>query len=177
MKKPVGAAEVVLAPGEVSFATRPTRLRTLLGSCVAITFWHPLRHIGGMCHFMLPGRIRRGQPLDGKYADEALEMLIRHARINDTLPEDYQVKLFGGGEMFPCHRHDLHAHDVANLNIRAALTLAEQHRLHLMAQDMGSTGYRNIIFDLWNGNVWVRHTPTGTIDNDANQKNQRTAGR
>ena len=54
MKKPANAAEVVLAPGQVSFATCPTRLRTLLGSCVAFTFWHPQRRIGGMCHFMLP---------------------------------------------------------------------------------------------------------------------------
>ena len=101
MKKPVGTAEVVLAPGQVSFATRPTRLRTLLGSCVAITFWHPQRLIGGMCHFMLPGRLRHHQPLDGRYADEALELLLRHAEVNGTHARDYQVKLFGGGKMFP----------------------------------------------------------------------------
>jgi len=163
MKKPADAAEMMLAPGQVTFHTRPARLRTLLGSCVAITFWHPQWCIGGMCHFMLPGRIRKGEPLDGKYGDEALELLLHHARVNATRPEDYQVKLFGGGEMFPNPQHNLRLHDVANLNIRAALALAEQHHLHLTAQDMGSTGYRNIMFDLWNGNVWVRHQPMGTI--------------
>ncbi|MBN2994127.1 chemotaxis protein CheD, partial [Pseudomonas cedrina subsp. fulgida] len=119
MKKPLGEAEVVLAPGQVSFATRPTRLRTLLGSCVAFTFWHPQRLFGGMCHFMLPARLRGNQPLDGKYADEALELLLRHARANGTRKQDYQVKVFGGGQMFPAQQHHLQAQNVANLNIRA----------------------------------------------------------
>jgi len=163
MKKPVDVSEVVLAPGEVSFATRPTRLRTLLGSCVAFTFWHPQRRIGSMCHFMLPARLRRDHALDGRYGDEAVELLFRHARANGTTPQDYQVKLFGGGEMFPEQRGNLPAQDVASLNVRAALALAERHRLCLTAQDMGSTGYRTIVFDLWNGNVWVRHQPMGTL--------------
>ena len=47
----------------------------------------------------------------------------------------------------------------------------------LTAQDMGSTGHRTIMFDLWNGNVWVRHQPMGTLQHDAYQKNQRSAGR
>lgn len=177
MKKPVGVAEEVLAPGQVSFATRPTRLRTLLGSCVAITFWHPQRLIGGMCHFMLPARSRKGQPLDGRYGDEALELLLRHVHVNGTQPQDYQIKLFGGGEMFPEQQRHLPAQDVASLNIRAARALAERHHLHLTAQDMGGTGYRDIVFDLWNGNVWVRHQPMGILEKDAYQKNQRAAGR
>ncbi|WP_439850545.1 chemoreceptor glutamine deamidase CheD [Pseudomonas syringae] len=177
MNTPVGVSEIVLAPGDVVFETRPARLRTLLGSCVAITFWHPYRHIGGMCHFMLPGRIRKHQPLDGKYADEAMEILIRHALANGTLPAEYQVKLFGGGEMFPTQRLDPHMHNVADRNIHAALALAGQHHLQLTAQDLGSTGHRNIIFDLWDGNVWVRHQPMEAMEKDAKQKNQRTAGR
>ncbi|MBJ9975156.1 chemoreceptor glutamine deamidase CheD [Pseudomonas sp. S75] len=177
MKKSLIAPELVLAPGQVSFATRPLRLRTLLGSCVALTLWHPQRLIGGMCHFMLPARTRRDQSLDGKYADEALELLLRHARAHGTRARDYQVKAFGGGEMFPEQHRHLPDQNVASLNIRAALALAERHHLHLAAQDMGSTGYRTILFDLWTGNVWVRHQPMGTLRKDAYQKNQRTAGR
>lgn len=106
-----------------------------------------------------------------------MEILIRHALANGTLPEEYQVKLFGGGEMFPAHRHDPHMRNVADSNVHAALALAEQNRLKLMAQDLGSTGHRSIIFDLWDGNVWVRHQPMEAMEKDAKQKNQRTAGR
>ncbi|MDU8432652.1 chemoreceptor glutamine deamidase CheD [Pseudomonas syringae] len=177
MIKPVGVAEIVLAPGDVVFESKPARLRTLLGSCVAFTFWHPQRRIGGMCHFMLPERARKGQQLDGKYGDEALQILIRHALANGTLAEEYQVKLFGGGEMFPTKRQDPHVQNVADRNIDAALALTKKHHLKLTAQDLGSTGHRNIIFDLWNGNVWVRHQPMEALEKDAKQKNQRIAGR
>ncbi len=67
--------------------------------------------------------------------------------------------------------------NVADSNVHAALALAEQNRLKLMAQDLGSTGHRSIIFDLWDGNVWVRHQPMEAMEKDAKQKNQRTAGR
>lgn len=151
--------EVYLAPGEFRFATCPTRLRTVLGSCVAITLWHPQRKIGGMCHFMLPGRTRCTTALNGKYADEAIELFARKARSYHTEPEEYQLKLFGGGEMFPHLQRHVPFGDVARMNVNAALEMAALYRLDLIAQDMGSTGYRSIVFDLCNGDVWVRHQP------------------
>jgi len=45
----------------------------------------------------------------------------------------------------------------------AARELAAKYQLDLVAHDMGSTGYRNIIFDLWSGHVWVRHQTMKTI--------------
>jgi chemotaxis protein CheD len=169
--------EVFLSPGDFHFATSPTRLRTILGSCVAVTLWHPARQIGAMCHFMLPSRVRKSAELNGKYGDEAIEMFIEHARAHRTAPEDYQLKLFGGGEMFPHHKRDVHFSDVARMNIRAALELADSYDLDVIAQDMGSTGYRNIIFDLCNGHVWVRHKPIRTTTEDGDEKNKRSTGR
>jgi len=156
------AEEVYLAPGDFRFATCPTRLRTILGSCVAITLWHPERKIGAMCHFMLPSRLRCSTALNGLYADEAIELFVREARAHRTEPEDYQLKLFGGGEMFPELQREVPFGDVARLNVNAALEMAALYRLDLIAQDMGSTGYRSIIFDLCNGDVWVRHQPIRT---------------
>ena len=67
---------VFLYPGDYHFDRKGSCLRTLLGSCVAITLWHPRLRIGGMCHFLLPGRLRTpSMPFDGKYADEALALL------------------------------------------------------------------------------------------------------
>jgi Chemotaxis protein; stimulates methylation of MCP proteins len=48
--------EIFLQPGDWYFGDRDTRIRTLLGSCIAITIWHPRLLVGGMCHFLLPGR-------------------------------------------------------------------------------------------------------------------------
>ncbi|MDO8775427.1 MAG: chemotaxis protein CheD, partial [Burkholderiaceae bacterium] len=77
MDKPAHTVDIFLQPGEVYFGGRDTRIRTLLGSCVAITMWHPGMLAGGMCHYMLPGAPtgRRGA-LDGRYADEAMELML-----------------------------------------------------------------------------------------------------
>ena len=65
MNRPLGGNEIFLQPGEFYFGDAATRIRTLLGSCVAITLWHPARMIGGMCHYMLPNRQKHHGPLDG----------------------------------------------------------------------------------------------------------------
>lgn len=41
------AMEVFLLPGELWFDDDETRIRTILGPCVAVTLWHPARKIGG----------------------------------------------------------------------------------------------------------------------------------
>lgn len=101
--EPGHLVEVFLQPGEYHFGDRNTRIRTLLGSCVAVVIWHPLLQIGGMCHVLLPQRSgRRGSAtLDGRYADEALQLLLQAAAAAGTEAGEYQAKLFGGGNMFP----------------------------------------------------------------------------
>jgi chemotaxis protein CheD len=83
----------------VYFGGGRTRISTLLGSCISITLWHPARRIGGMCHFMLPTAASPPAPLDGRYADEALALFDRAVATAASQPADYQVKVFGGGNM------------------------------------------------------------------------------
>ena len=39
-------SEVYLLPGEVHLARTPTIIRTILGSCVGVTFWSPKLGVG-----------------------------------------------------------------------------------------------------------------------------------
>ena len=56
-RRPHDYMEYFLHPGEFQFTDDPdTRFRTLLGSCVAMTLYHPKRRIGGMSHYLLPTR-------------------------------------------------------------------------------------------------------------------------
>lgn len=156
MKKPPHVIEIFLQPGEHYSGNRDTRIRTLLGSCVAIAMWHPKHLVGGMCHYMLPRRTRRGPSLDGKYADEALELLLDDIRRVGTTPGEYQIKLFGGGNMFPGNDKQ-HARHVGFKNIEAARVLLKQHGLAIHAEHLGGEGHRNVLFDLWSGHVWMKH--------------------
>lgn len=153
--------DIFLQPGELYFGDSHTRVRTLLGSCVSITLWHPKLHIGGMCHYMLPSRAHRaGRQLSGKYADEALQMLMHEIARSRTRPEDYEVKLFGGGNMFAHSRaQQKECKNVSCRNVEAGRRLVAQNGFCIKAESLGGNGHRQIVFDIGSGDVWVkRHT-------------------
>jgi len=156
--------DLFLHPGEFQFADAGFRLRTTLGSCVSIVLWHPQRRLGGMCHYMLPPRQKDvGEPLSGKYADEALELLQAEARNYGTRLEEYEVKLFGGGSMLPAI--GVTGASVALRNIQAAERLLAGHGLTAKASSLGGEGYRHVIFDIASGEVWVRHVVSHGLSN------------
>ena len=163
--------DVVLHPGELYFGSSPTRIGTLLGSCVSICIWHPKLKIGGMCHYLLPTRGGdRAVQYCAKYADEAFFMFLKELEKSGTKPHEYEAKLFGGGNMFHgkgqrIHRHRNHLEkissvkepNVASLNVAAARDLARLHGFSIKAEDLGGLGYREVIFDLQDGRAWSRH--------------------
>jgi len=162
MTKPAAAPpdilEIFLQPGEFYFGDEKTRIRTLLGSCVAIVLWHPKLRIGGMCHFMLPHRPRdrQGEALDGRYGEDALHMFMRELARSGTKPADYQVKLFGAGQMFDHGAKPRRHVNISERNIEAGRELLERHRFQLHGHDMGGVGHRNVILDVWSGDVWLK---------------------
>jgi chemotaxis protein CheD len=155
MDEPEFVLDVVLGVGEVHFGDRETRIRTLLGSCVAVTLWHPGARIGGMCHYMVPTRnAPHPDQLSGRYADEALELLLREIDRTGTHPQEYQVKIFGGGNQFSGYAATV---DVATRNVEAGLELLGRHGLAPISMHLGGTGHRQVVLEIWNGDVWVRH--------------------
>jgi chemotaxis protein CheD len=160
MNAPENVIEIFLQPGELFFGDRYTRIRTVLGSCVSLVFWHPDIQVGGMCHFMLPNRIRMhdGKNPDGRYADEAMIMLLREIDACGLPRKEYQVKVFGGGNMFD-EKTPVLGTRVGSQNINAARDLLEKHGFSITSEHVGSTGHRNVIFDVWSGKVWLKHVP------------------
>ena len=158
--------EVFLKPGELWFGEGSVVVRTVLGSCVAITLWHPERKLGGMCHFMLPHRPGCSDgPPDGRYASEAMQLLLDDMRRHRTPPSEYEAKLFGGGRMFAdaaCGRNGSCLRGVNEANVDIARELVARHRLRLRAEHLGGNGHREVLFDVAVGAVWIRHTPRVT---------------
>lgn len=156
MRKPPHVIEIYLQPGEYYFGDRETRIRTVLGSCVSISMWHPRLLIGGMCHYMLPERGGVSPAtLDGKYADEAFRLLMLEAARHAAPLDEYEVKLFGGGNMFPSNRRCNSEH-IGRKNADFGQRLVNRHGLAWKASDLGGIGHRTVIFDIWSGHVWVR---------------------
>jgi chemotaxis protein CheD len=152
--------DLILEPGQFYFGGAHLRIGTLLGSCVAVTMWHPQIRIGGMCHYLLPTRggqpVLDDEPLDGRYGDEALAMFMREIDQVGTSPSDYQAKLFGGGNQF-ASAHARHPIDVPTRNVDAGLRMLTGYGLHVVAKHVGGSGPRQVVLDLATGHVWVRH--------------------
>ena len=162
MNAPEDVLEVFLQPGEFYFGEDRTRIRTLLGSCVAITLWHPTLHVGGMCHYMLPRRPRRqgweDESIDGRYAEDAMKMFLREIHRTRTRAAEFQVKLFGGGRMFRAANAVERRQTIAEANVDFGRSAIAQCGFRLSAEDLGGIGHRNVILDVWSGDVWVRQT-------------------
>ena len=151
-----GLIEIFLQPGDLFVATPGYQIRTILGSCVSMTLWHPPTGTGGMSHFLLPtrGTAVKEQEWDGRYGDEALQMMLSQLRNMGISPKQCQAKIFGGGNMFPDHMRD----GVINVGMRngqAARELMLQHGIPLVSECLYGVGHRQIIFDVSKGDVWV----------------------
>lgn len=152
--------EIFLQPGDIYFGDRTTRIRTLLGSCVSLVFWHPALLVGGMCHYMLPSRSqeRRGAnalALDGRYADEAIDIMTKEINAVGAPHREYVVKMFGGGNMFPDRCNPVS--NVGIKNVETARRLVIKHGFNCVAEHLGGDGHRKVTFDVMNGHVWVKH--------------------
>ena len=163
MTEPTHVAEVFLTPGELHFAEAATRIRTLLGSCVSLVFWHPLRAIGGMCHYMLPFRPPpRAADRDGRYGDDAVEAILNSIAAAHANAHEFRVQLFGGGNMFPAIVQDPRYH-IGKLNVEAARKMLAAHRIAIHGEHVEGVGCRQIAFDTWSGLVRLRMLAPGRI--------------
>jgi chemotaxis protein CheD len=149
--------ELLLMPGQLYFGREPASIRTLLGSCVALTLWHPQHRIGGMCHYLLPERQRSaGQPADGRYGDEAITMLLEHLQRAGTRATEYEVHLYGGADTLP--DHVMHRTQVGVRNIELGWTLVDQHGFQLVGVDVGDNVPRTVRLDMRSGEVAMRRS-------------------
>lgn len=153
--------EVLLQPGEYFVGDATHRIRTLLGSCVSVTLWSPLRRIGAMSHFLLATR-GGGAPLkpsvvacDARYGDEALGLMLSELARQKVNAAQCQAKIFGGGDMFPAQklRNDM---AIGRRNGEAARSLLQAHGIEVVSESLFGEGHRQIIFDVGSGHVWSR---------------------
>jgi chemotaxis protein CheD len=149
-----GGRRIVLRPGQWWFGTRARSIRSLLGSCVAVSLWHPRLRFAGMCHYVLPSRDRRMHlALDGRYGDEAVELLVAAVKAARTRPDEYEARLWGGANMIGTS-----GTPVMNIGARNAARgrwLLKQHGFRLLQLDVAGAMNRSIELGLASGEVSV----------------------
>lgn len=147
-------------PGEWYFGVEYERLHTVLGSCVALTAWHPRLKIGGMCHYLLasaptPKKGGDGQQPesigDCRYAIYALakmkKVMQAYADINE-----YQLGLFGGGDMFAYRSPTSIGQD----NIAYACQWLKREKLQPAQTDVGGSISRSLMLVIATGEIQLK---------------------
>jgi chemotaxis protein CheD len=153
--------EVYLLPGEYFVGDARYRIRTVLGSCVSITLWHPRLRIGAMSHFLLSER--DSEPAvepSGRYARDAMALMVAQLQERGVRVKECEAKVFGGGTMFPSIEAGQQP-GIGHRNGVAAEKLLAEYGIPVVSESLFGVGHRHILFDVATGDVWVRQGETG----------------
>lgn len=156
---------ITLHAGELIFGKGQQIVKTLLGSCVAVTLFHPSRKLAGICHFALPSPKRSsGKVTDPRYADNCFLLFARHAKKHSIVLSEFDAHIVGGGNMLDTQVNvaveDGEKGTIGERNARTALLLATQYGVNVISIDVGEFGYRQLQFNTANGELNVCFTRT-----------------
>jgi len=148
-------SQIYLLPGEFHFGDEHRTIKTLLGSCVAITMWNSRLKVGGMCHYKLPRRlVGSGSALDGNYGEEAVLLFLKNMKNFMLRPEDMTVGVFGAANMFSTVvKSD--EKSIGVQNIKLAHQLMKKYGFNITYESLGGNVSRKVVLDVSNGAVKV----------------------
>lgn len=159
MDAPNEVIDRFLNPGEIFFGGPEFRVRTLLGSCVSIVLWHPTRHLGGMCHYLLPTAADLHSEKTHKYGVDAVSFFLAEMKKHRSQPNEYFAKVFGGSNMFLHEEREILKDNSTSLvgtrNAEFAKKILKENEIKILSEDVGGTLSRKIYFTVWDGEVWV----------------------
>jgi chemotaxis protein CheD len=155
----LGAWSAKILPGEFYITRAEEAITTVLGSCISACIRDPEVAVGGMNHFMLPEDTTQGKSswldneagLATRYGSFAMESLINGLLKLGARRERLEVKLFGGGHILNVGM------DVGDRNIDFARHWLKVEGYKVVAEDVGETVPRRVVYFPANGKVRVKH--------------------
>ena len=87
---------------DLNICKTPNVITTLgLGSCIGLTFYDPVRKMGGMVHYMLPdSTLIRNNTNIAKFADTGIQELLKRVLEAGASRTRLVAKIAGGAKMF-----------------------------------------------------------------------------
>jgi chemotaxis protein CheD len=148
-----GLRRIFLLPGEYCVVSKPTRIATLLGSCVAVCLWDRWKKAAGMNHFLLPTG-PQSDTANTRYGNVAIDSLIQSIAQLGSKPQTLKAQIFGGGAVV---EHLTSAgSNIGEKNIKLAQSQLAKHGIRIAHQDIGGEHGRKIYLDSTTGEVAVK---------------------
>ncbi|MDI9633123.1 MAG: chemotaxis protein CheD [Methanolinea sp.] len=113
-----------------------------LGSCIGLVIHDQARDIGGLAHIMLPeSQGRSDRP--AKYADTAVELLVREIKRQGSGTDSLVSKIVGGASMFQSFSGNL---NIGDRNIEAVKVHLKRLNIKIVAEETGGVQGRTIVY-------------------------------
>ncbi|BDG48027.1 chemoreceptor glutamine deamidase CheD [Parageobacillus sp. KH3-4] len=148
MSETVHVVKVGIADMNVVHA--PNLIRTSgLGSCVGVVIFDHLKEVAGLAHVMLPdSSMARSEAINvAKYADTAVEALIRLVVRAGGRREMLKAKMAGGAQMFSFSSKSTDAMRIGERNVEALRQQLNRFHIPIVAEDVGGSSGRTIEFN------------------------------
>jgi chemotaxis protein CheD len=154
-------SDIYLHPGESYLARKPAIIRTILGSCVGVTFWCGRLGVGALTHSQLPRGPANSQAdlslaARHRYVDFAIRHLARQFDELGARRAEVEVKLFGGADVLLVSDAAATKATVGKLNCEAAIEVLRDEGFAVIASSLGGSSGLNIRFDTRTGEVLLR---------------------
>jgi len=155
--------EIYVQPGESHLVKEPAILRTILGSCVGITFLIPRLGIGAICHPMMPKcppAKRAGLSVHAgrRYVDFAIRDMASRLDALGVKRSETVVKLFGGNDVLTVSDPE---RTIGKQNSEAALYVLKEEGFRVAVACLGGTTGIHITFETVTGDVLLRRLDSG----------------
>jgi len=141
-----------LYPGLIYTSAGQRAVTTVLGSCVAVCLWDPLKGAGGMNHYLLP--LWNGDGLaTPRYGNIAISMLIERLTALGCARSNLAAKIFGGANVLGSASGVL---NVGERNIALAENALAENGIRIVSRDTGGFAGRKVTFLTGSGDVFVK---------------------
>lgn len=145
----VGIADMKLAQGNGVLVTYA------LGSCIGLCFHDPKLRLGALLHIMLPLNMETGRTHPLKYADTGIRETLRQMEIKGASRSRMTVKIAGGAKMFEVSGGS-GLGNIGQRNIESVHTILKRENIRLVAENVGGTVARTLLFDVVSGQGCIR---------------------
>ena len=153
-----GVWSAKILPGELYVSTHGEMISTVLGSCISVCIRDKKKGIGGMNHFMLPQNNEFSSDSWGnnpvtsasRYGNWAMEYLINAILKRGGEKSNFEVKVFGGGQMMAKMT------DIGQKNILFVYQYLADEQMKIEACDIGDVYARKVLYFPDTGCVKVR---------------------
>jgi chemotaxis protein CheD len=155
------ASSVYLRPGEWFTGQERALIKTILGSCVAVTMFHRSTGFAAICHALMPSCEQKKSCTGycqgfSRYADCIVRRMSEMFLHRGVKTENIEVKLFGGADTLSSKSLASESLKVGARNIEQARKSLDEVGMRLSTSDVGGSTGRKIFFDTATGEVLLK---------------------